>query len=204
MFKYIGVLIFAGVTVATLTVGCGRLSKSTAHDLIQSTYGNDASVYCSWDNPPMRLSTKNPSTFREQEIGGTDFWFGAVSSDEQRKCIDALSTAGLMREKAKGGPPFKYELTGAAIVKDMKYGIEGVALQFPCGKRGLEIESITTNGNKATVRYTRPITRNAALTRMLATCSIDDVPKVVTETMTLNRDDDGKWSPLNDGRPAFE
>jgi hypothetical protein len=182
-------------TVALLVLtACGRLSKTQAHDLIQMTYGNGDTVSCSWDNPPMRLSSKNPSGFREEDVGGTDFWFGAVTSDEQRKCIDALAAAGLMRETAKGGPPFKYELVGAAVVKEVKYGMEAPALRFPCGKRGLEVTSITTSGNTATVRYTRSITRDAALSRVLAACSIDESPSGVTETMTLTRDDDGKWS----------
>ena len=177
-----------------MLTACGRLSKTQAHDLIQRSYGNDDTVSCSWENPPMRLSTKDPSGFRESDVGGTDFWFGAGASDEQRKCIDALAAAGLMRETAKGGPPFKYELAGAVVVNEVKYGIAAPALRFPCGKRGLEVTSITTNGNTATVRYTRPITRDAALSRVLTACSIEESPSAATETMTLTRDDDGKWS----------
>ncbi len=71
-------------------------------------------------------------------------------------------------------------------------------VRFPCGKKQLgEVTSVSTEGKKATAKYTRTITRDDALTKKLSDCAIDG-PKAGTEDQSRGfiKDDDGNWSPV--------
>jgi hypothetical protein len=173
---------------AVALVGCGKLSKDQARQIIQTTYyDKDDNAYCAWS--PGDRHRKDPPTV-----------LSFVSQDAQ-PCVKELAAAGVLTEKDKP-KPVPYELGGGTLYS---YTLAGSAyyakdgnLQVPCGKKKLgEVVSVSSEGTKATVKYTRTFTMDAALLGKISDCELTSKPTPgdSTETMRFRRDDDGKWAP---------
>lgn len=177
-----------GYAALLLLAACGKLSKSDAHDIIQSTYyDKDDNAYCSWDPEDRHKNdpTKDPKVLE-------------FVSNESEACVAELAAAGVLKEKSpphawiSGGKVYSYTLVGSA------YYAKNGTLQVPCGKKKLgEVSSVSTDGKKATVKYSRTFTVDTSLLAKLDDCTFRDKPKPgeSTETMLFRRDDDGKWAP---------
>ncbi len=179
---------YLGFTALLLLAACGKLSKSDAHDIIQSTYyDKDDNAYCSW-LPEDRHKNDPTKDAKVLEFVSTD----------SEACVTELAAAGVLKAKAPpqpwygGGKVYSYALVGSAY-----YAKDGT-LQVPCGKKKLgDVSSVSTEGNKATVKYARTFTVDTALLGKLEDCTFTDKPKPgeSDETMKFRRDDDGKWAP---------
>lgn len=170
-----------GTTAAMILVltACSGMSKGKAKDMLQKRYDEDKSLYCSLKRAVA------------QEKGG-------VYSGPEKTCIKQLAKAGLVSDTGcaqhfAADPSdcmtWGFKPAKATISKN-------VWLKFPCGTKTLgEVKSVTTEGKKATVKYTRTFKLDDGATAELTDCVLDPIQEGESEgTATLKQDDSGNWS----------
>jgi len=122
-------------------------------------------------------------------------------SNAEEKCIDEMTTAGLVRRGDCVKTYYRvptcevYSYTLGPGVDFTKSGL----IQFPCGKRKLgDVVSISTEDKKAVVKYGHTVVRDEALAAKLPDCALDGAkPGGYELTRTFRKDDDGKWTPAD-------
>lgn len=165
-------------------IGCSNnLTKEQARQLLNdSYYAIDDNAYCSLD---ALITSKGGS--------GKTATYEFIRDDEMRKCGKELVASGII-------VPADDLFTlgdGVSLTR-------GDKLQWPCGKKTLgEVTSISTSADKkkASVRYKRSVTLDAAMKKGLADCKVDGSEGEREETMEFSCDDDGKWTAPGKASP---
>ena len=181
-----------GVVLAVVLLaaaGCGKLTKDDAKAMMQAKfYDKDDNVYCTWTGS--QVSPKGAS--------GTKKLYAFFNADENASCIDELDVAGIIKKGACTDKRSDGSCFERAFDLGPNVDIHGIHIRFACGKKKLDdVTSISTADKKATVKYTRTITRDDALAKKVSDCALDG-PKSGSEDQSLGflKDDDGKWSPV--------
>jgi hypothetical protein len=131
-----------------------------------------------------------------QEVQHKDgsFWY----VDGKDGCVEALVKAGVIKrgECMRSGASGCLSQSVRATDKS-GFSTPANGLVFPCGKQALTgINSITTEGNKATVKYERQVTLDRSIAEAAAYGCTIKTPDLGAQmsTRTLSKDDDGNWS----------
>ncbi len=171
-------------------MGCGKLSKGRAKEMIQAKL--DPSVYCELKgNHPQLKSTGNSEdwTIELDETG-----------EKFDSCMFHLKDQGIFATEMcadfyrhKNCQLYKFTLGPRGKMTRLDAGRGQVS--FACGSRKLiDVTSVRTEGQKAVVKYTREVTLDGS-SKAVSDCTLT-VPEagVVEREATFLRDDDGNWS----------
>jgi hypothetical protein len=187
----------AVLLAATLSMGCGKLSKDDARAMLQAKYFKSDSAYCTWDGGNLGDRSK-------REPKSRTFSFISESKEDliDKDCVEEMVASGILQKKGEPIDLWKVHIgSGFSYVYGLADGVEITKagnIQFPCGKVKLDgVTSISTEGKKATVAYVETITRDDEQTKKLAHCRKVEGPTSGTQERTWEflQDDDGKWSP---------
>jgi len=165
-----------------LLVGCNKsLDKETAEKILLQQEFTPGRVECVWDKPIQKTSTE---------------WTFLGFAQAQQDCASQLVETGLAKLGGcyeKGCGPCCAELIEATSKSRLDEKKRG--LTFTCGQSKLgQILSITTEGNKATVKYERELTFEPVVGE-LSKCKLTK-PEAGRKTQERQfvRDDAGNWS----------
>ena len=175
-------------------VACCKLSKEDATQLVEATFRANDKVLCSWSAPAMSSEGDSPTANKV---------FSFIAPNHAaNECIWALTKAKVLHEgeclqmeafnadRLSFCTKTAYSVgTGATVNSDL--------LKFECGTRKFKaFTAVSTNGNKAKVRYVRTVSLDDPLIAKLSACTLD-VPEAGSAelAMSFTRDDDGQWSP---------
>ncbi len=176
-----------------LLSACGKLSKDDARAMMQAKfYDKEDNIYCVWAGGVVH---------DEGGSGATKRFSFMSPSDAEKSCIKELTSAAILRQsdcvKTYYGVP-TCDVEGYTLGRGVDFTRTN-AIQFVCGKKKLgDVVSIITEGKKATVKYSRTITRDDALSAKLTDCTLDG-QKAGSEEQTreFRKDDDGAWAPVD-------
>jgi hypothetical protein len=187
----------AVVLAATISMGCGKLSKDDARVKLQAKYYETDDAYCTWDGGNLGDRSK-------REPKSRTFSFVSESKEDliDKDCVEEMVAVGMLKKKGEPIDLWKVHMgSGYSYVYGLADSVEITRtgdIRFPCGKVKLDgVTSISTEGKKATVTYVETITRNDEQMKKLAACrKVDGATSGTKErTWEFLQDDDGKWSP---------
>ena len=161
------------IAVGVFTGGCsGKLSTSKAEQLIKEKYfGDKDALTCDWGETIQTLP------------GGKYSLFGPPRGGNP--CMKALGEVGALANVA-----------GLGFQPGPKGSIDAATLQFTCGRRVFgSINSIATEGNAATVKYTRATVTDKGVIGKVSACALRDAPKDgdLEREIKFVKDDGGNW-----------
>lgn len=160
----------------------GNLTKDEAAKQIEAYYRQppEPSAECEWK-------------YKIKKVDETTMSFGDY--DDDAKCATALEKAGLItkgkcRETGCGG------CCSREIVAAGGASFDKSNLAFPCGSMSLDsVDSITTEGRKAKVTFTRTFTLDEAIVAKVSACPLDKPePGKKKRDRTFVQDDSGTWT----------
>jgi hypothetical protein len=168
-------LLVAVLSIITTAAGCSSMSKGKAKELLQKRFDADGAVYCN-------------------VLGGVSEKNGAQSGLENA-CVAQLTSAGFATPA--GCSDARRDGTCAPMslaFKPGKASVKGGAVKVPCGTKTLgEVQSVTTEGKSATVRYTRTFKFDSTKSTLSA-CEFVPLSEGEGEGKAVfKQDDSGDW-----------
>ena len=167
--------IFVVMVVAAIGVvvgGCGKLTNSKAEQLVREKwFGDNDDLTCEWAETLQALPGGRYSLFVPPKGGAG--------------CTKALIDVGALKTAS-----------GTSLELGAKAKVDGVHVTFPCGKRVFKaITSIVTEGNAATIKYTRLVVTNKAVMAKVSACTLQDPPTdgEAERELKVVKDDSGTW-----------
>jgi hypothetical protein len=125
------------------------------------------------------------------------------------RCADVLRAAGLLSGKKCDPMDWGYNDAGAVetmpmcrsevVGPEVRHVLNEWFLRYSCGSVTHIVDSVTTEGLHATVRYTS--TLGSPEPKSLGDCA-QALPVEVKRTFTATRDDDGRWTADAPAAPA--
>ena len=176
----------AQATASAVQQPSGNLTKENAHKLIEASYSDT-------NDPSMNCAVGDIDNARSSSL-----MFGTYDELHQR-CIAQLEKAEILIP----GECLDRGCSGGCCKRAVKPGSKARATEkglvtFACGKFNvLGVSSVTTQGNKATVKFSREFVADVAVLGPVGDCRLQIPDKGRAEkTWEFTRDDDGNWRAM--------
>lgn len=184
----------AAVLTASLLMGCGKLSKDKAKEMIQAKHFADPSASCTLKGFP-QVSGSGASEEWTITAPGTT----APEVSKFSKCIDELSKQNVLESSScvdtVSSGCWKYKFTLGPKGRLKKLANTAGELSFACGSRKLlEVTSVRTEDKKAVVKFKRDATLDDT-SKSVSHCTVE-LPEagLAEREVTFLKDDDGNWT----------